>query len=43
LKSLDEQARALARLLVDWNFEFDRLSITPRENIDYTTLVALGS
>jgi cAMP-binding proteins - catabolite gene activator and regulatory subunit of cAMP-dependent protein kinases len=42
LKSLDEQARALARLLVHWNFEFDRLSISPREKLDYNTLIALG-
>ncbi len=42
LKSLDEQARALARLLVSWNLEFDRLSISPREKLDYTSLIALG-
>ncbi|WP_075188354.1 cyclic nucleotide-binding domain-containing protein [Teredinibacter haidensis] len=42
LKSLDEQARALARLLVIWNLEFDRLSISPREKLDYSSLVALG-
>jgi hypothetical protein len=41
LVSLDEQARALARLLVNWNLEFDRLSISPREKIDYNSLVAL--
>ncbi|TVZ37943.1 Cyclic nucleotide-binding domain-containing protein [Alteromonadaceae bacterium 2753L.S.0a.02] len=43
LDSLDEQARALARLLVSWNLEFDRLSIAPREQLDYNTLIALGS
>lgn len=42
LQSLDEQARALARLLVNWNLEFDRLAITPRENLDLQSLAALG-
>ncbi|SMF60257.1 Cyclic nucleotide-binding domain-containing protein [Alteromonadaceae bacterium Bs31] len=42
LNSLDEQARALARLLVSWNLEFDRLSISPREKLDYASLIALG-
>lgn len=42
LLSLDEQARALARLLITWNFEFDRLSLSPRQQMDYDTLLALG-
>ena len=42
LISLDEQARALARLIVGWNLEFDRLAIPPRENLDYHSLAALG-
>ncbi|WNO10149.1 cyclic nucleotide-binding domain-containing protein [Teredinibacter sp. KSP-S5-2] len=42
LISLDEQARALARLLVQWNLEFDRLAISPRDKLDYTTLAAIG-
>jgi len=43
LKSLDEQARSLARMLVNWNFEFDKLSISPRERLDYSSLMAIGS
>jgi len=43
LKSLDEQARALARLLLNWNVEFDRLSISPREKMDYTALVCVNN
>ena len=42
LESLDDQAKSLARLLVSWNLEFDRLAITPRENLDYHSLAALG-
>lgn len=43
LRSLDNQARSLARMLVNWNLEFDRLSIAPREKLDYTSLVAMGN
>ncbi|WP_018015858.1 cyclic nucleotide-binding domain-containing protein [Teredinibacter turnerae] len=42
LVSLDEQARALARMLVYWNLEFERLSIAPREHFDYQSMIALG-
>jgi CRP/FNR family cyclic AMP-dependent transcriptional regulator len=41
LISLDAQARQLARLLVDWNLEFDRISSTPRESLDGKSLAAL--
>lgn len=42
LRSLDEQARKLAHLLVDWNLEFDRLSLQPRETLDLQSLAAIG-
>lgn len=42
LESLDEQARQLAKLLVDWNLEFDRLGISPRNVMDSSSLAALG-
>ncbi len=41
LLSLDEQARLLARLLVQWNLEFDRLAISPQGKLDYDSLAAL--
>lgn len=41
LISLDEQARQLANLLVDWNLEFDRLARLPRELLDGESLAAL--
>jgi CRP/FNR family cyclic AMP-dependent transcriptional regulator len=41
LISLDEQARQLAKLLVDWNLEFDRLASSPRESLDGQSLAAL--
>ncbi|MFL0805288.1 MAG: cyclic nucleotide-binding domain-containing protein [Agarilytica sp.] len=42
LKSLDAQARELAKLLVAWNTAIDRLSITPRSEIDSQSLKAIG-
>ncbi len=42
LKSLDSQARELAKLLVAWNTAIDRLSIMPRSEIDKQSLKALG-
>lgn len=42
LEALDQQARALARLLVNWNTEFDRLAIKPSVSLDYSSLAALG-
>ncbi len=42
LKSLDEQARELAKLLVAWNTAIDRLSIMPRSKIDSQSLKAIG-
>ncbi|VUD52647.1 hypothetical protein TDB9533_01672 [Thalassocella blandensis] len=42
LVSLDKQARELARLLVLWNAEFNRLGIAPRSEMDKTSLQALG-
>lgn len=42
LEALDQQARALARLLVNWNTEFDRLAIKPSVSLDYRSLAALG-
>ncbi len=42
LKSLDGQARELAKLLVAWNTAIDRLSITPRSEIDSQSLKAIG-
>lgn len=42
LKSLDEQARELAKLLVAWNTAIDRLSIMPRSEIDPQSLKAIG-
>lgn len=42
LLSLDEQARLLARLLVQWNLEFDRMAISPGDKLDYSSLAALG-
>lgn len=41
LISLDGQARQLAKLLVDWNLEFDRLAAAPRELLDGESLAAL--
>ncbi len=40
LVSLDDQARQLAKLLVDWNLEFDRLASAPREPFDDQSLAA---
>ncbi len=42
LKSMDGQARELAKLLVAWNTAIDRLSITPRSEIDSQSLKAIG-
>lgn len=42
LISLDFQARELARLLVNWNDEIDRLNLSPRSKIDTQTMRALG-
>ena len=42
LISLDTQARELARLLVLWNAEFNRLGISPRSQVDRASLQALG-
>lgn len=42
LEALDAQARSLARLLVNWNTEFDRLAIKPSVSLDYSSLAALG-
>ncbi len=42
LKSLDAQARELAKLLVVWNTEIDRLSLTPRSQIDSHSLQAIS-
>lgn len=42
LKSLDGQARELAKLLVVWNSEIDRQSLTPRSKLDADSLKALG-
>ncbi len=42
LKSLDTQARELAKLLVAWNTAIDRLSIMPRSEIDSQSLKAIG-
>lgn len=41
LKSLDSQARHLAKLLVDWNLEFGRFGSTPRQSFDGQSLAAL--
>ncbi len=43
LESLDEQARDLAKLLIDWNNEFDRLSINEVNPVNAGSLAALGS
>lgn len=42
LKSLDTQARELAQLLVGWNDEFDRLSLSTRSELDSCSLRAIG-
>lgn len=42
LVSLDHQARELARLLVLWNAEFNRLGVAPRTMLNKSTLSALG-
>ncbi len=42
LISLDQQARALAQLLVNWNNEFDRLGLNPRGQMGSSSLAALG-
>lgn len=41
LVSLDEQARQLAKLLIDWNLEFNRLAAVPGESLDGDSLAAL--
>ena len=41
LASLDAQARELAKLLVGWNLEFDRLGSSPRGSLDGRSLAAL--
>jgi len=40
LRSLDTQARELAKLLMVWNAEIDRLSLTPRSQLDFQSLQA---
>jgi len=42
LYSLDSQARELAKLLVNWNTEFDRHSVLPRNEVDAQSLQAFG-
>lgn len=42
LISLDAQARQLAKLLVVWNDEINRLSLTRRSDISSTSLQAIG-
>lgn len=42
LKSLDFQARELAKLLVNWNEAIDRLSLTPRSELNPKSLQSIG-
>ncbi len=42
LKSLDSQARDLAKLLVNWNEAIDRLSLTPRSELNTKSLQSIG-
>lgn len=41
LTSLDQQARQLAKLLVDWNLEFNRQTSGPRGPLDGESLAAI--
>ena len=42
LESLDLQARKLAKLLINWNTEFDRLPGNPVDPVDAASLASLG-